>query len=149
LKDSKIIIPAIILLLVVFGVGGFFAGVQYQKSKRPTVRDFQAMRGQFGAGEPARSADGRPQGLGGRFQGQGRPISGEIIEGDEKSITVKLPDGSSRIIFVGETVQINKSAPGTKEDLNQGTQVFVVGSENPDGSLTATSVQIGERQQGL
>ena len=136
MKDSKIIIPAIILLLALFGVVGFLAGVQYQKSKRPTVRDFQAMRGQFGAGE-------RPQGLGGRFQGQGRPISGEIIEGDEKSITVKLPDGSSRIIFVGETVQINKSAPGTKEDLIQGTQVFVVGSENPDGSLTATSIQIG------
>jgi len=138
LRNSKIVIPAIILLLVVFGVGGFLVGVQYQKSKRLTVRDLQAMQGQFGAGEC-------PQGLGERFQGQERPISGEIIDGDEKSITVKLPDGSSRIIFVGETVQINKSAPGTKEDLIQGTQVFVVGSENPDGSLTATSIQIGGR----
>lgn len=95
------------------------------------------MREQFGAGK-------RPQGLGERLQGQGRPVSGEIIESDEKSITVKLADGSSRIIFVGDSVQINKIAPGTKEDLTQGTQVLIIGSENPDGSINANSIQIGK-----
>lgn len=138
MKNSKILIPVIILLAVVLGVGGFFAGMQYQKSKRPSARDLQGMREQFRSGE-------RPQGFGERLQGQGRPISGEIIDSDEKGVTVKLPDGSSRIIFVGDSVQINKLAPGTKEDLTKGTQVFVIGSENPDGSITANSVQVGER----
>lgn len=114
----------IVLLMFVIGAGSFFAGIQYQKSKRPQLR----------AGE-------HPQGFRERLQNQGRPISGEIIDSDEKSITVKLPDDSSRIVFVGDSVQINKSAPGTKDDLAPGTQVFVIGSENPDGSITANSIQ--------
>ena len=137
MKNQKIIIPAAILLVFLVGAGGFFGGMQYQKTKRPAVGDFQAMRGEFRSGE-------LPQGVGGRLQGQGRPVSGEIIGKDEESITVKLPDGSSRIIFVGDDTQINKSAPGTKDDLTEGTPVFVIGSENSDGSLTATSIQVGE-----
>lgn len=129
MKNTKIAILVIILLMFVVGAGSFFAGVQYQKSKRPSIGE------QFRSGE-------RPQGFGGRLQGQSRPISGEIIDSDEKGITVKLPDGSSRIIFVGESVQINKSAPGTKEDLIKGVQVFVVGSENSDGSITAQNIQL-------
>jgi len=121
--NKKILILVAILLI---GGGSFFAGMQYQKSKRPQLR-----------------VGNHYQGMRERFQGQGRPVNGEIIDRDETSITVKLPDGSSRIIFVGDSVQINKSAPGTKDDLAPGTQVFVIGSENPDGSLTATSIQIG------
>lgn len=118
-----------LILAIVIGIGGFFAGMKYPQSKN------QSIRGQFRSGE-------RPQGMGGS-QGQGRPISGEIIDSDEKSVTVKLPDGSSRIIFVGDSTEINKSAPGTKDDLTKGTQVFVIGSENPEGSITANSIQIG------
>lgn len=136
MNNSKIFISVAATALVV-GAGGFFGGVQYQKSQKPSVGDFQAMREQLGSGE-------RPQGFGDRLQGQGRPVSGEVIAQDEESVTVKLADGSSRIIFVGEDVQINKSAPGTKDDLTEGVQVLVVGSENPDGSITATSIQIGE-----
>lgn len=124
MKSSKILISVAILLI---GGGSFFAGVQYQKSKKPSIRDFQSTREQFRE----------------RFQNQGRPISGEVIDSDEKSITIKLPDESSRIIFVGDSVQINKSAPGTRDDLTKGIQVLVIGSENPDGSITADSIQIG------
>ena len=136
MDNSKLLVVVALTALLV-GAGSFFGGVQYQKSQEPTAGDFQAVREQFGAGE-------RPQGFGDRLQGQGRPVSGEIIGRDEESVTVKLPDGSSRIIFVGDDTQINKSAPGTKDDLAEGVQVLVVGSENPDGSLTATSVQIGD-----
>lgn len=125
MKKSKILIPVVVLLVLIVGGGGFFGGMRYQKSKTP-----------------ARMAN-RGQGIAGRFQNQGTPVSGEIIDKDEKSITVKLQDGSSRIIFISDSTQINKQAPGTKDDLTKGTQVFATGSENPDKSITANSIQIG------
>ncbi len=134
MNNSRILISIIVTALLV-GAGSFFGGVQHQKSQEPTAGDFQAMRGQFRSGEI-------PQGV--VQSGQGKPVSGEIIRSDEESITVKLADGSSRIIFVGEEAQINKSAPGVRDDLIEGAQVFVTGTENPDGSITATSVQIGD-----
>jgi len=134
--NNKILISVVATALVV-GTAGFFGGMQYQKTRRPAMGDFQAMREQFRTGE-------LPQGVEGRLQGQGRPVSGEIIGQDEESITVKLPNGSSRIIFVGDETQISESTPSAKDRLTEGMQVFVTGSENSDGSLNATSVQIGE-----
>jgi len=124
--NNKILL-AVLVAALVFGAGGFFGGMQYQKSRRQVPRDFQAMREQRGF-----------------FQGQERPVSGEIIARDEKSITVKLPDGSSRIVFVGEGTKISESTPSAKERLVEGTLVFVTGTANPDGSLTATSIQMGD-----
>lgn len=118
----------IIVLIVVVGAGTFFAGMKYQQGKQPSRVDFQRIR----------------QDVPGMQRSEGaRIVRGEIINKDEVSITVKLPDGSSRIIFVGDSVQINKEAPGTKDDLTDGIQVFIDGSENPDGSITADSIQIG------
>lgn len=136
MKNIKILI--FVTLVLVIGGGSFFAGVQYQKSKSPSTADFQAMREQFRSGE-------RPQGLGGRLQGQGGAISGEIINSDEKSITVKLPDESSKIILISENTAINKATEGSIEDLETGKQVMVFGQENPDGSITAQNIQLNPR----
>lgn len=95
------------------------------------------MREQFRSGDHSSVLGGRPQ-------GQGGSLGGEIIDQDDKSITVKLPDGGSRIIFVSDSTQINQSAPATRDDLTKGTQLFVTGSENPDGSVNATRIQVGE-----
>ena len=80
--------------------------------------------------------------FGGDLQDRGRMIRGEIIDSDEKSITVKLPDGSSRIVFVGNETTISESTPSAKERLTEGTAVFVTGTANPDGSMNATLIQI-------
>ena len=135
MKNSKILISVVVAFVV--GAGGFFAGMQYQKGRRTIIGDFQNMRGQFGQGLRAQIS-GIP------LQGQGRPVSGEIIGKDEKSITVKLSDGSSRIVFVGETAEINKMTSGAKDDLVEGAQVFVTGTENSNGSITANSIQISK-----
>ena len=136
MNSSKLLIAIAVTALLV-GASGFFAGIQYRKSQEPTAGDFQSMR------EQARSGN-LPPGLGERLQGQGRPVSGEIIDRDEESITVKLPDGSSRIILVGSETKISESTPSAKNKLTEGVQVFVNGTENPDGSLNATSIQIGD-----
>lgn len=138
---NKTYLIAIILVIIV-GAGGFFAGMKYQQSKGGRFGNFQGMRN----GSP------RFAGEAGQFQQRGtslpagrqglRPVNGEIISTDDKSITVKMPDGSSKIILLTETVAINKSAEGSKEDLRVGERVAIFGTENSDGSLTAQNIQL-------
>jgi len=53
-----------------------------------------------------------------------------------------LQDGSSRIVIVSETTQINKAEQATKTDLKIGEKVAVFGQENSDGSVTAQNIQL-------
>lgn len=124
-----------IILVLVFGVGGFFAGMKYQQSKQP------AFTRQFGGGQGARNGQVNRQGF--------RPVNGEIISADEKSITVKMLDGSSRIVLFSDKTEINKAASGTKEDLKVGEKVAVFGTENSDGSVTAQNIQLNPTFRGL
>jgi len=124
-----------IIIAVLVGGAGFFAGMKYQQGKqRNLARQFF---GQIG---------GR-QGAGANRLGF-RPVNGEIIDADEKSITVKLQDGSSKIVIVSETTQINKAEQASKQDLKVGEKVAVFGSENSDGSITAQNIQINPLLRG-
>ncbi len=125
MKSNTIII--VLLIAIFVGVGGFFAGMKYQQSKKP--------QGRFGNFQ---------QGQAGQFaQRQGfRPVNGEIISADEDSITVKLADNSSKIVLLTDTTAINKSSEGSKEDLKVGEKVSAFGTENSDGSVTAQSIQL-------
>lgn len=120
------------VLLIIAGGVGFYAGMKYQQSQR---------RGQF-LGQ-INGQTGRVGQFQSRFgQGGARPVNGEIIAADDKSITVKLPDGSSKIILLTDKTSINKAAQGSKDDLKTGEQVMVFGSTNSDGSLTAQNIQL-------
>lgn len=115
-----------IISLLLVGGGSFYTGTKYQPSKNPRFGNFQGARnGQFSQGAPG-------------F----RPVSGEIIGADDKSLTVKLQDGSSKIVLLTETTVINKSTEGSKFDIKAGEKVVVFGPQNSDGSLTAQNIQI-------
>lgn len=129
----------IVISAVVFGTAGFFAGSKYQQAKTQSrLRQFTM---------------GRQTGEGNTFQNRlrtgFRPVSGEIIEKDEKSLTVKMTDGSSKIVFLSENTQINKAEKADKEDLKVGEKIAVFGVENSDGSLTAQSIQLNPQEQGM
>jgi hypothetical protein len=131
MKNKNLIICGIVVVLV--GAGCFFSGMKYQQSKRSPM-------GQFG------NVQGR---VGGNRVNNFRPVNGEIISSDDKTITVKLQDGSSKIILYSNTTAINKAAAGTKEDLTNGTKVAVIGAENTDGSVTAQSIQLNPMMRGV
>jgi hypothetical protein len=71
------------------------------------------------------------------------PVGGEIISQDDTSVTVKMPDGSSKIVILSENTTINKSSTGSKTDLKTGEQITAFGTQNQDGSVTAQNISIG------
>ncbi len=125
----KSIYLVVAILVVIVGGGAFFAGMKYQQSKQPAfLRQMAGVQGQR-------------TGTGGNRTGF-RPVNGEIISSDDKSITVKLQDGSSKIVLLSDNTQINKAAEATKEDLKAGEKVAVFGQENSDGTVTAQNIQL-------
>jgi hypothetical protein len=129
MKRTQVIIT---ILVAVASMGvGFFAGMKYQQGRR--VANFE----RIGTNGPIGNFRGQsPQ------EGNFQPVSGEIIAKDESSLTVKLQDGSSKIVLVGSSTLINKAEVGTEADLKEGEKVLVIGQTNSDGSVTAQSIQL-------
>jgi flagellar basal body-associated protein FliL len=132
MKTNNIII--IVVLLVIVAAGGFFTGMKYQQNQQP------AFGRNFGGAQAGRT--------GGTNRNNFRPVSGDILSADDKSITVKLQDGSSKIVLISASTTINKAAQGTLSDLKVGERVAVVGQDNTDGSVTAQSVQLNPTFRG-
>lgn len=126
-KYLPIIVTAIVIGAICFFVGMRIGGGSGKSAAQPNSLGFQ-----------------RGTGAGGRAGGlqQGGFTGGSIIAKDDKSITVSVRGGSSKIVFVSDTTGVMKSVQGTIADLATGEQVTVTGSANPDGSITAQSVQI-------
>lgn len=133
MKNGKMIATIAFLIILVGGIS-FFAGMKYQQLKRP--------RGLFGNFQQGQASQfGQRLGF--------RPVNGEIISVDENSITVKLPDSSSKIVLLTDNTSINKSSEGSKEDLKVGEKVVAFGTENSDGSVTAQSIQLNPILRGM
>lgn len=138
MKESKNILIAV-LGAILIGGAGFFGGIIYQKS----VTSKTPLSGRFGGNTMPRVAGDRSGAGVQRAGGMGfRPVVGEIISKDDKSITVKLQDGSSKIVVLSETTQINKAEKVDAASLAVGGTVRVLGSVNADGSVTAQDIQL-------
>jgi ribosomal protein S1 len=91
-------------------------------------------------------------GMGGQFRANGdnagnrmmfgRGVVGEVTAIDDKSMTVKMPDGSSKIVILSESAKYNQSTEAKKADVKVGTNVMVSGKDNTDGSITAESINL-------
>jgi hypothetical protein len=123
-----------VILVIVVGGTAFYGGMLYGQQNRRSQ-----FAGQFGGAVGARQGTGANGARGGTGF---RPVNGDIIASDANSITVKMSDGSSRIVLVSSTTSINKAAQATKADLTTGQKVAVFGQTNSDGSVTAQSIQL-------
>lgn len=145
MKDTILIV---IIAVLVAGGGGFFAGSKYQSQQRkggwPTTTTNQ---GQLRPGENRKGGWGEGQGQGNRIGF--RPVKGEIIGTDEKSITVKMDDGSSKIILISDTTQIYQAETASREDLTEGTTVSVFGTTNTDGSVSAQNIELNPIKRNI
>lgn len=143
MKKQYQIVILIAVTLVAGGVG-YFAGT------------YTGPRGLFFAGDPggfqnlspderavrfgqAGARTGRTGGAGGVGGGF---ATGEVIGKDAQGITVKLTDGSSKIIFVASSTSFTKSSKVSVTDVAVGSNVMITGSTNTDGSITARGIDI-------
>lgn len=134
MKNKNLLVPVIagIVCLTI----GFFAGQKYQQSQ---VTRFAGRMGMNGG-----NFSFRTNGQNGQQNRTGfRPITGQIIAADNKSITVKMPDGSSKIVLLSDSTQIAKSDTASKSALTVGANVSVFGTQNSDGIVTASNIQMG------
>jgi len=136
MKVSKAMVISVILVVLALG-GGFFAGMQYQKSRPSFMMTSGFGGGQYGQFR-GRFAQGGGQGGNTTF----RPVRGQVLSVDANGLTVKLPDGSSKIVVISSSTNLMKSAPATSSDITAGETVTVIGTQNSDGSITASNVQI-------
>jgi hypothetical protein len=135
-------ITAVAVLALLVGTGAFYGGTIYEKSSLTSqglLRD--RTNGQFqGQGGQRRGPGG--MGPGGVNGGAGDFTAGDITAKDDKSITLKTRDGSSKIIYFSDSTSVGKAVSGGLTDLATGEQVTVSGKNNPDGSLSAQNIQI-------
>lgn len=125
-----------IVIAVVVAALAFFGGMQYQKSQAKT--SFAGSQfGQAGAGGANGQRGGR---AGGR--GFGGATVGDIVSVDANSITVKLQDGSSKIVNLSGSTTFSKTDTASKSDLKTGIKVAAFGTPSSDGSITAQNVQL-------
>ncbi len=127
-------ISTITIILVVIAAGaGFFGGMKYQQSHSTNLQMTARSDGSNGM---------RTGQFGQRGGGRGGATVGEVLSRDDKSITIKLMDGSSKIVLLSDKTPINKTTQATMADITVGTRVAVFGAANSDGSVTAQNVQL-------
>ena len=81
-------------------------------------------------------------GGGGAFGGG---ANGTVDSVSADQMTIKTQAGGSRIVLLTPTTTVTEVSEATKAitDITSGATVTVIGTSNPDGSVTATSVVIG------
>lgn len=143
---KNIIIGAVVVALI--GAGCFYGGLTYGKGGKTGMDNFG--KGDFtNLSESERAERFAQMGNGINPAGQkinrtagADMIGGEIISIDETSMTVKLPDNGSKIIFISDSTKVNKMTEGNFDDLTSGTSVMVNGKADSDGNITAEMIQI-------
>ena len=132
-------IGGLVLCAIVFGGGGYYLGTKKMTGavavSSPDGRSAFTTNRQSGAGIQRTGRNG------GGFSG------GEIVSIDAESISVKSPDGGSKIVFYGGSTSITKMASGTIAELSPGQNIIVMGKANPDGSITAESISLRPQMQ--
>jgi len=129
MKKNQIIIVVVVILLV--GGLSFYAGTKVGGGSAGAGRSAQFAGGANGGARAGRGAGGA---------GGAGFTTGEVISKDATSITVKLRDGGSKIIFVTPSTVVQKAATGTISDVVVGSQITANGASNADGSLNATMI---------
>jgi hypothetical protein len=157
--NNKNTITVGILALVVGIACGFYGGMKANVNRNFSLPFIQGQgqlqnQGGYARGGMMNGQNGGQQAVGGngarggRLQsggGQGRGMNiGEVIAKDDKSITIKIADGGSKIIFYSDTTTVGKSTLGSATDLAIGQQVRINGADNADGSTVAQNIQINQ-----
>lgn len=126
---------SIVLIIAALGLG-FFGGMEYQMHK---TRTFSFGSANFTGGGRFRQV----------FNGSGQdkqnfiPLRGQVVSTDNNTLTLKLTDGSTKLVILSGSTVFQKMSTASAADLKKGTTITVVGKQDTGGTLTAQNVSIG------
>lgn len=142
--NHKLIFGGVVIAAL---VAGFFGGIYYQK-KQSVVYPGMARTGRNntlnqdrGMGMGMNNKQGQDMRVGGM-------ISGEISAKDEGGVTVRMTDGSSKLVLVNDMTKYTISSVSDFTKVVVGEKVAVFGESNSDGSITATSIELNPAMRG-
>lgn len=124
MKNSMVIM---VIVAIVFAGVGFFGGMKYKQFQRGTNSFQQQFRQKFG--------------------NNANSVRGQVIRNNNGNLTIKLQDGSTKIVIVPSSATIYKTDNASISDLKNNEEVLVFGTENSDGSITAQNVQLNPRER--
>ncbi len=145
----RFILPVVGALVIAFvGFAAGFAVANATSSQSATAGNgggigqgvFGQGNGQGGNGQGfGPNASGRPRGFGGNTTGTVGSVAAD-------QMTVTTQNGSARIVLLTPTTTVTEVSSANKAvtDITSGATVTVIGTANPDGSVTATNVVIGD-----
>lgn len=139
--------PYIIALLVAVGVlagfyGGYKVGQNNVSAASPAASSSQRT-GTFGGGNRGNFAAACPSpGAPSPSPGTNAVARGTITDLTSGSLTITSPACDVKVVF-GNTVQVSKTVPGSTGDLQDNITVTIIGTRQPDGSIKASTIQIG------
>jgi hypothetical protein len=156
-----IIVAAVVVVLV--GAGALAIGLNMGKSQAAGGGRFGG-QGAGGFGGQGGGADtggpgggfrgGQGRGFGGFGRGMGGPsgfrqgangqafLSGKVISKDKTSVTVSLPQGGSKTVYLSGSTNIQKVSKGAPADISVGETVTAVGTATSDGSVNGENVAV-------
>jgi hypothetical protein len=138
----------VVALVVVVGVlGGFYGGYKVGQNN-VSANTSAGTRGTTGGAANAFTGGGRnlagacPSPGASPAAGTTSLARGTVTDLSGKSMTVASTSCDVKVTF-GPTVTISKQALGTTSDLQDNQTVTVTGTRQADGSILASSIQIG------
>jgi len=117
---------AIIVIVIIAALAAFYAGAKYEKHK------LSALGLLVNKSATKKAA-------------VGNSIKGTITAADDKSITIKMTNGSEKTIEFSSSMTFGTKGTGSASDLFIGELVVITGENNPDGSFAATNIRISKK----
>jgi hypothetical protein len=148
-------VVGVVVLVVVAGVGGFFAGNSFgpNAQAQSVQREFFAQRfgngGQGGVGQFNPSVQGGAQNPGGQgSQTARRPIAfGTVKSVQGNTIQVTAQDGTVTTITTDSKTVVEKTVAGAVADVQVGQRITVMGAQT-GSDMVATQISIQPSGQG-
>ena len=143
-KKDKTLIVGIASLLVGIG-GGFLGGMKYESGKTIPLASIPGSNGL--PRNPNTPQNGGPptDATGGRSGA----LMGQIAAKDNGTLTIKMPDGSSKTVTYTGASTVTKTENVSVSDLVSGQQIRANGKVASDGSIAAQAIQIIPEDQAL
>jgi len=132
-----------LLLAGVLIAAGFLAGAYVQRTHGASSTATTGFPN-FGSGGPPNFGGALPGGdtsaPGGSTTSNRNNVIGTVVHANTSSITVKDFGGTTHVVHVKASTQVQRNTDISANDLKPGSTVVVTGTSGAGGSITATSI---------